>query len=425
MKSYENGNGNSHHTRGATSLGAGVTESEPPDNEFIVFDTEDSDLFTTEASQANNRRRKKRITGAVLLLLFVVSVAFALYFIFGGNRTRVNLNVRDTRAQADKAQGSGQSQDDVTSQAIAEVRSATSEAVPPVPQPPDVNSTDSRVSPSTPVTIPVEGLSGTVVAPATGIPSTTVAPVATDIITTPTTTDATLSDITDKDKTLTTSRRNPERSIRCALPPGPPANRQEPSLIQRQAERAQLAESSRPDQGVALPSFGSMLPVRSLGSIFTLRSGSLARFELTREVRGQGWTMKKGTVLVGVSRGSEYDRAFVAVVGFIDPERGRFVKFTGDVLGGDGGAGLRGRRRSLSSAWSRAFSRVGSSAVNVAGLMLSGLGRSSVVVSDAYGYRVVNPITSELSGLVSERANQTANRLCRSSGGHTRLRNGN
>ena len=82
------------------------------------------------------------------------------------------------------------------------------------------------------------------------------------------------------------------------------------------------------------------------------------------------------------------------------------MKFTGDVLGGDGGAGMRGRRRSLTSAWSRAFNRVGTSAVNVAGLMLSGLGRSSVVVSDAYGYRVVNPVTSELSGLVSERTNQ-------------------
>ncbi|MGA9772972.1 MAG: hypothetical protein WBV94_28330 [Blastocatellia bacterium] len=149
-----------------------------------------------------------------------------------------------------------------------------------------------------------------------------------------------------------------------------------------------------------------MLPVRTLGVLYTLRSGSLARFELTRDVRGQGWTMKKGTVLVGVNRGGEYDRAYLSIVGFIDPESGRFVKLTGDVLGGDGGAGLRGHRRSLTSAWSRAFNRVGASAMNVAGLMLSGLGRSSVVVSDAYGYRVVNPVTSELSGLVTERTNR-------------------
>jgi len=115
--------------------------------------------------------------------------------------------------------------------------------------------------------------------------------------------------------------------------------------------------------------------------------------------------MKKGTVLVGANRGSEYDRAYVAIVGFIDPERGRLVKLTGDVLGADGGAGLRGRRRQLSSAWSRAFSRVGSSAVNVAGLAVGGLGRNSVIMNDAYGYRVVNPVASELSSLISARAN--------------------
>jgi hypothetical protein len=36
----------------------------------------------------------------------------------------------------------------------------------------------------------------------------------------------------------------------------------------------------------------------------------------------------------------------------------------------------------------------------------SGIGRGSVVVSDAYGYRVTNPVTSEISGLISERNNQ-------------------
>ena len=116
--------------------------------------------------------------------------------------------------------------------------------------------------------------------------------------------------------------------------------------------------------------------------------------------------MKKGTVMVGENRGSEYDRAYMAVVGFIDPESGRLVKLTGDVLGGDGGSGMRGRRRSLSSAWSRAFTRIGQSAAGVAWAVASGIGRSSVVVSDSYGYRVTNPVTSEISGLINERNNQ-------------------
>jgi cytoskeletal protein RodZ len=404
MKSTGNGNGNGHHTVGTTSPGAGVTRSEPFENEFITFDSEDADSFAAESSGPNKRRRSKRVTGAFLLLLLIASVAIALYFILGGNRTPVNLNVRDTRTQTEKTQSAKQSQDDVTSQAIAEVRSSTGEAAQPVPAAPGANTTASRVSPSAPVTIPVDGLGGTVAAPVMNIPTTTGAPNTTDITASPATTGTTTTERIDKKGTPTASERNPERSIRCALPQSASVSNQTRSTLPlRQTESDQTA---RTDQGVVLPSFGSMLPVRSLGVLYTLRSGSLTRFELTRDMRGQGWGMKKGTVIVGVERGSEYDRAFVAIVGFIDSESGRFVKFTGDVLGGDGGAGLRGRRRSLSSTWSRAFSRIGTSAVNVAGLMLSGLGRSSVVVSDAYGYRVVNPVTSELSGIISERTNQ-------------------
>lgn len=398
------GNGNGHHTVGTTGPGAGVTRSEPFENEFITYDPEGEESFAAETSRPNKRRKNKRVTGALLLLLLVASVAIALYFMLGGNRTPVNLNVRDTRTQAEKTQSAKQSPDDVTSQAIAEVRSATGETGPTVLPTPGASTNTSPVSPTAPVTIPVDGIGGTVTTPATSDTGVTGGQRVTDTSAT-STTGSTATERADKTSTSIPSRRNPERSIRCALPVTP-ANRQSPSLTQRQTERDQSSRPARTDQGVTLPSFGSMLPVRSLGVLYTLRSGSLARFELTRDVRGQGWAMKKGTVLVGVSRGSEYDRAFVAVVGFIDPESGLFVKFTGDVLGGDGGAGLRGRRRSLSSAWSRALSRIGGSAVNVAGLMLSGLGRSSVVVSDAYGYRVVNPVTSELSGLISERTNQ-------------------
>ena len=76
-----------------------------------------------------------------------------------------------------------------------------------------------------------------------------------------------------------------------------------------------------------------------------MRSGALARLELTRDMVGNGWSMKRGTILVGSTKGGEYDRAYVAIIGFIDPESGRFVKLGGDVLGGDGAAGLKGKAR--------------------------------------------------------------------------------
>ena len=81
---------------------------------------------------------------------------------------------------------------------------------------------------------------------------------------------------------------------------------------------------------VVLPSFGSMLPVRTIGGLYTLRSGALTRLELTRDMNGNGWSMKRGTILVGTSKGGEYDRAYVGIVGFIDPQTGKLVKLGGD-----------------------------------------------------------------------------------------------
>ncbi len=410
-----NGNGNGHHKTVIGGTGVGVIPNDtaptgfnPAGEDFLLFDAGGADAPATEAASNKKKNRRRRIiTGAILMMLLAVSVAVAIYFMLGGNKTPVNLKVRDTRAQESKTQTRPQNPDDVTSQAIAEVRSATPEANPTVPPAPNVTTEAAHTTPATPATVPIDGIGGTVTQPVTNSTGTISGQPVKD-----TTTGAETTPTTGANNTSTSiaSRRNPEHSIRCALPaatpttslPNPDAARNLPRLIDKEVPSA----SKQAGQSVVLPSFGSMLPIRSLGVLYTLRSGSLARFELTRDVRGQGWSMKKGTVIVGVNRGSEYDRAYMAVVGFIDPESGRLVKLTGDVLGGDGGSGMRGRRRSLSSAWSRAFTRIGASAVNVAGAVASGIGRSSVIVSDAYGYRVTNPVTSEISGLISERNNQ-------------------
>jgi len=73
----------------------------------------------------------------------------------------------------------------------------------------------------------------------------------------------------------------------------------------------------------------------------------LVRLELTRDARGGGWAMKRGTTLVGTTRGSDLDRAYVTILGFIDPHTGRLVKLGGEVRGGDGGEGLKGKRRPI------------------------------------------------------------------------------
>lgn len=152
------------------------------------------------------------------------------------------------------------------------------------------------------------------------------------------------------------------------------------------------------NNGAAIP-FGTLLPVRFLGAVFTLRaSGGLVRMELTRAVSGKNYSYPAGTVLVGTLRGSEYKRAFVSVVGLIDPKSGGLVKFEGEVMGSDGASGVVGRKRKVKSAWSRVLAGLrdmGASAVNVIGSRRSG---GTVVISDSTT-RASGVLSQELGGV--------------------------
>jgi len=149
-----------------------------------------------------------------------------------------------------------------------------------------------------------------------------------------------------------------------------------------------------------------MLPVRTIGGLYTLRSGALTRLEVTRDMKGEGWSMKRGTILVGTSKGGEYDRAYVSIVGFIDPQSGKLVKLGGDVLGGDGGAGLKGKRRQLESGWSRILGKFATAALNVTGALVGGRGNGNVIISDGLRTRAINPVTDEISGVIGGELDQ-------------------
>ena len=151
---------------------------------------------------------------------------------------------------------------------------------------------------------------------------------------------------------------------------------------------------------VVVPPFGSMLPVRTIGGLYTLRSGALARLELTRDTAGSGWSMKRGTILVGTTKGGEYDRAYVSLVGFIDPQNGKLVKLGGDVLGGDGAAGLKGKSRQVDSRWARVLSQVGNAALTLTGAFLGGRSNGTVIISDGARSPLINPVSGELDGVL-------------------------
>ncbi len=149
-------------------------------------------------------------------------------------------------------------------------------------------------------------------------------------------------------------------------------------------------------QGANLPSFGAMLPVRLMGGLYTLRTGSLARFELTRDLKTETWEMRRGTVFIGNVTGGLADRAYVQIKGFIDPATERLVKIEGEALGDDGGAGLRGKTRRVSSAWARVLDRAAQAGVQIATGILNRGASSVIIATDPYG--AVRPTPSQSDG---------------------------
>ena len=136
-----------------------------------------------------------------------------------------------------------------------------------------------------------------------------------------------------------------------------------------------------------VPVFGSLLPVRLLGAIYTLRgTGGLVRMELSRSVRKGAFAYPAGTIIVGRLRGSEYNRAFVSAIGAIEPKSGKLVKFEGEILGVDGASGVSGTRKSIKSWGARFLSglrEAGGQAVNV--LAARGGGRGGTIVLGGSG----------------------------------------
>lgn len=155
----------------------------------------------------------------------------------------------------------------------------------------------------------------------------------------------------------------------------------------------QAVTLSRSENSVALPSasvsarkeiaFGTLLPVRLIGAIYTLRnSGGLVRMELTRPVEGDGYSYPAGTTIVGNVRGGESNKAFVTVVGLIDPGSGELIKFGGELLGRDGSSGIEGKRRKLTSQWARFFNGLKETASAVAGSIGSVRSGGTVILSE-------------------------------------------
>ncbi|MFN2513624.1 MAG: hypothetical protein ABR568_19665 [Pyrinomonadaceae bacterium] len=190
------------------------------------------------------------------------------------------------------------------------------------------------------------------------------------------------------------TRANPTQTL--IVEDLPPRVSSQTANLNQVPKKAISIDASKTKAPAVLPLFGTMLPVRTQSVIFSLRNNSYARLELARDCQGDGWSLTKGTLLIGRVSGSESDRAYISILGYIDPKTNRLVKMTGEVMGSDGGSGIQGKRVVVDrNRLKQTLSKVASSGLQVAGMMAGALtGRGTVVLNGA-GYRVLNPITDE------------------------------
>lgn len=148
------------------------------------------------------------------------------------------------------------------------------------------------------------------------------------------------------------------------------------------ATTATTSDTPKPKVSGSLP-FGSLLTVRLIGAIYTLRnSGGVVRMELTQPVVGKGYSYPAGTTLIGNLRGGESVRAFVNIIGLIDPVSGELVKFTGELLGTDGASGIPGNRKRVTGKWTRFFRGIKDTAGSILGSVGSFRSGGTVVISE-------------------------------------------
>ena len=365
---------------------AGVAERETGDTQDPLAAAygaiEDDEKDKTDAEEQRPGRKRKRLIGAAIFFLILIAAGAGMWLMLSGGGKKVELRVRDN---ADKTEQAARDPENVTAQAIAEIRGVTATPAPAPSAPSATGTSEAKgetrtiVEPATPVTVPIESASSPSTEAGTGQQS-----------------GAPRTQSGAARPMGIVSERNPERSIRCAPIPLPVSARQPVAGASSNAKPSEYAGSAvlkREEPRVVLPSFGAMLPIRTMGALYTLRPG-LARFELVRDVRGQGWQMRKGTTLIGQLQGGEYDRAYVSLVGFIDPESKLFVKAPGEVLGADGAPGLQGKRRQVSGRWARVLGRVASSAVSLGQAALSRGNSTTVVLPGAVAPELTPSVAS-------------------------------
>jgi hypothetical protein len=376
---------------------------DPPDRDRNSFLDSNSPEFSPPKETATNKKKpwKRKLIGWCLILLMIVAGVFALYILLRVKRVDVRVLADSQRAsQTAKAEPSPKNAEGgLSAEAINIAREAVGPDATTV-----LNTASANASPS-PSPIAAQHaqrtLSYTDNSPAYASSS----DVGRGDSNPPQSNTGSTSQMANESSVSLQSHANPTQTLFIEEAPLKPASTQQiaklnSTPVEKKTDSIKTSKAIPPR--AVLPVFGTMLPVRTRGVIFTLRNNSYARLELVRDCQGEGWSLAKGTLLVGRVNGSEHDRAFINIFGYIDPGSNRLVKMTGEVVGSDGGSGMQGKRIAVDrNRLKQTLGKVASNGLQVAGMMAGALtGRGTVVVNGA-GSRVLNPITDEAGQLVN------------------------
>lgn len=373
-----------------------IEEENPEQTRTTFYDANNPELRPPRSIDVRRRKSwKRRLVGSLVVLLLIGGGIGALYLLMRVNRVDVKVQADSppTAQNAKSRNDSLNSENGLTAEAINIARNANGTDTPnptaspgasPVPSP-SLSSDNGRNLSFTLNSSPVNELNEGNTSGSTNqqLNNSTVAASAkaSDLSTTavPQSRANTTSSIFVDDTVLKASNR----------PKTTPS-------VQSQIDKRTATATPPKLPPAVLPPFGTMLPVRTQGVLFTARNNSYARLELTRDCSGAGWSLPKGTILIGRTSGSEHDRAFVNVIGYIDPRDNKLVKMSGETLGADGATGIPGKRIGVDrNRLKQTLRKIASSGIQVAGTMAGALTGRGTVVIDSAGYRLMNPLTNE------------------------------
>lgn len=374
-----------------------IEEENPEQPRTTFYDANNPELRPPRSIDVRRRKSwKRRLVGSLVVLLLIGGGIGALYLLMRVNRVDVKVHADSppTAQNAKSKNDSPNSENGLTAEAINIARNASGTDAPnataspgasPVPSP-SLSSDNGRnlsfTLNSSPVNEPFND--GNIMGSTNQQLNNSTAPASTKASDSSTT-------------ALRESRANATTSIFVDDTVLKASNRPQTSLsVQSQIDKRPATATPPKLPPAVLPPFGTMLPVRTQGVLFTARNNSYARLELTRDCSGAGWSLPKGTILIGRTSGSEHDRAFVNVIGYIDPRDNKLVKMTGETLGADGATGIPGKRIGVDrNRLKQTLRKIASSGIQVAGTMAGAVTGRGTVVIDSAGYRLMNPLSNE------------------------------